>query len=107
MAGVPRSIYAPSPFHILQPPGYVVILHERMSWRQIPLDGRTHLPDAIRLWQGDSVGRWEGDTLVVDTKNLNGKTWLDEVGGVITHQAHGGRALHPGGRQTRSTTRRP
>ena len=87
VAGVPRSIYAPSPFQILQPPGYVVILHERMSWRQIPLDGRAHLPDAIRLWQGDSVGRWNGDTLVIDTKNLNGKTWLDELGGVITHQA--------------------
>jgi hypothetical protein len=86
VAGVPRSIYAPSPFQILQPPGYVVILHERMSWRQIPLDGRAHLPDAIRLWQGDSVGRWDGDTLVVETKNLNGKTWLDELGGVITHQ---------------------
>ena len=63
------------------------ILHERMSWRQIPLDGRAHLPDVIRLWQGDSVGHWEGDTLVIDTKNLNGKTWLDELGGVITHQA--------------------
>jgi hypothetical protein len=99
VAGVPRSIYAPSPFHILQPPGYVVILHERMSWRQIPLDPstgsgspraqsrRAHLPDAIRLWQGDSVGRWDGDTLVVETANLNGKTWLDELGGVITHQA--------------------
>jgi hypothetical protein len=87
VAGVPRSIYAPSPFHIVQAPGYVVILHERMSWRQIPLDGRNHLPDGIRLWQGDSVGRWDGDTLVVETTNLNGKTWLDELGGVITHQA--------------------
>jgi hypothetical protein len=87
VAGVPRSIYAPSPFHILQPPGYVVILFERMSWRQIPLDGRSHLPDALRLWQGDSVGRWDGDRLVVETANLNGKTWLDELGGVITHQA--------------------
>ena len=87
VAGVPRSIYAPSPFQILQPPGYVVILHERMSWRQIPLDGRSHLPDSLRLWQGDSLGRWEGDTLVVETSNLNGKTWLDELGGVITHQA--------------------
>jgi hypothetical protein len=86
VAGVPRSIYAPSPIQILQPPGYVVFLHERMSWRQVPLDGRAHLPDAIRLWQGDSVGHWEGDTLVVDTKNLNGKTWLDELGGVVTHQ---------------------
>jgi hypothetical protein len=56
-----------------------------MSWRVIPLDGRPHLPDQIRLWQGDSVGRWEGDTLVVDTRNLNGKTWLNEVGEIVSH----------------------
>jgi hypothetical protein len=87
VAGVPRSMYTPSPYQILQPPGYVVILFERMSWRQIPLDGRQHLPDNVRLWQGDSIGRWEGDTLVVETKNMNGKTWLNEVGDVLTHQA--------------------
>ena len=69
-AGVPRSFYVPSPFHILQPPGYVVVLFERMAWRQIPLDGRDHIPDDIRLWNGDSVGRWEGDTLVVETRNM-------------------------------------
>jgi len=83
--GVPRSMYVPSPFQILQPPGYVIILFERMAWRQIPLDGRAHLPDAIRLWNGDSVGRWEGDTLVVETRNMNGKTWLNEVGDVVSH----------------------
>jgi hypothetical protein len=42
--------------------------------RMIPLDGRPHLPPAIRQWMGDSVGRWEGDTLVVDTKNFTDKT---------------------------------
>ena len=85
VAGVPRSMWVPAPMQILQPPGYVVFLHERMSWRVIPLDGRPHLPDQIRLWQGDSVGRWEGDTLVVDTRNLNGKTWLNEVGEIVSH----------------------
>ena len=85
VAGVPRSMYVPSPMQILQPTGYVVILHERMSWRIIPL-GKTHtLPDNVRLWQGDSVGRWEGDTLVIETKNLNGKTWLNEVGEMVSH----------------------
>jgi hypothetical protein len=88
VAGVPRSMYVPSPMHILQPPGYVVMLFERMSWRIIPLDSRDHIPDNIRLWQGDSVGHWEGDTLVVDTTNLNGKTWLNEVGDVLSHAAH-------------------
>src|SRR5215475_5489594 len=70
VAGVPRSMYTPSPYQILQPPGYVVLLFERMSWRIIPLDGRPHIPDTIRLWQGDSVGRWEGDTLVVVATNF-------------------------------------
>jgi hypothetical protein len=85
VAGVPRSMYVPGYMQILQPPGYVVILHERMAWRIIPLDGRMHLPDNMRLWQGDSIGRWEGDTLVIETKNLNGKTWLNEVGEIVSH----------------------
>jgi hypothetical protein len=85
VAGVPRSMYVPSPMQILQPPGYIVILHERMSWRVIPLVDRPHLPDHMRLWQGDSVGRWEGDTLVVETTNLNGKAWLNEVGEMVSH----------------------
>jgi hypothetical protein len=84
-AGVPRSMYVPSPFQIVQTPGYVVFLFERMSWRIVPLDGRAHIPDTIRLWQGDSVGRWDGDTLVIDTANLNGKTWLNEVGEVVSY----------------------
>jgi hypothetical protein len=89
VAGVPRSMYTPSPYQILQPPGYVVLLFERMSWRQIPLDAnRKHLPDDVRLWQGDSIGHWEGDTLVVDTTNLNGKAWLNERGDVLTYKAH-------------------
>jgi hypothetical protein len=87
VAGIPRSHYVPAPFHVLQPPGYVVVLFERMSWRQIALDGRAHIPDHLRLWQGDSVGRWDGDTLVVETKNLNGKPWLNEVGDVLSHAA--------------------
>jgi len=85
VAGLPRSMYVPAPLQILQPPGYLVILHERMSWRSIPLDGRPHLPDEMRLWQGDSVGTWDGDTLVVETTNFNGKTWLNEVGEIVSH----------------------
>jgi hypothetical protein len=87
VAGIPRSMYTPSPMHILQPPGHLVVLFERMSWRTIRIDSRQHVPDAIRLWQGDSIGRWEGDTLVVDTRNLNGKAWLNEVGEILSHAA--------------------
>ena len=87
VGGVPRAIYVPAPFHLVQTPTHVVILHERMSWRIIPLDGRPYLPDTIRLWMGDSRGRWEGGALVIETRNLNGKTWLNEVGDVISHAA--------------------
>ncbi len=87
-AGVPRSMYVPTAFQIIQTADHILILHERTSWRIIRLDGRAHLPDPIRLWQGDSVGRWEGDTLVVDTTNFNGKTWLNEFGEVVSYAEH-------------------
>jgi hypothetical protein len=60
---------------IVQGPGYVTLLHEiDHSTRVIPTDGRPHLPPSIRQWQGDSVGRWEGNTLVVDTTNFTNMT---------------------------------
>jgi hypothetical protein len=60
---------------IVQAPAYVAILQEMIhDVRIIPLDGRPHLPQAIRGWLGDSRGRWEGDTLVVDTTNFTDKT---------------------------------
>ena len=56
---------------IVQGPGYVTMLHEiDHSTRAIPTDGRSHTPQSIRQWQGNSVGHWEGDTLVVDTTNF-------------------------------------
>ena len=59
---------------ILQTPDHVVILYEMMrETRVIPLDGRPHLPAGVRLWHGDSRGRWEGDTLVVETTNFSPK----------------------------------
>ena len=57
---------------ILQIPGYVVILTEMIhNVRVIPLDGRPHIDDTVRLWNGDSRGHWEGDTLVVETTNFS------------------------------------
>ena len=81
-------MYVPSPYQILQPPGYFLMLFERMSWRSVPIDNGAHLPDNIRLWQGDSHAHWEGDTLVVDSTNFNGKTWLNEAGDVISYAEH-------------------
>jgi hypothetical protein len=91
--GVPRSMYIPQGMELIQTSDYIVFLFERMSWRIIPLvnrekAGSTHLPDNLRLWQGDSVGHWEGDTLVVDTTNLNGKTWLGEGGEIVSYAEH-------------------
>jgi hypothetical protein len=85
VAGIPRSHYVPQPVQILQPPGFVVVLFERMSWRHIALNPRPALPAHVRLWQGDSSGRWEGDTLVVESKNFNGKAWLNELGDITSH----------------------
>jgi hypothetical protein len=66
--GMPREALSPYPTQILQPPGYVVIVYEYEHFvRIIPTDGRAHRKDVDPTWMGDPVGRWEGDTLVVDT----------------------------------------
>jgi hypothetical protein len=60
---------------IIQSPGYVTIMQEMIhDARIVPIDGRPHVPAGVRRWQGDSVGHWEGDTLVVDTTNFTEKT---------------------------------
>ena len=56
--------------------------------RIIPLDRKEHLPQGIRLWLGDSIGRWEGDTLVVETRNFNGKTRMALGGDFYSADAH-------------------
>jgi hypothetical protein len=61
-------------YQIVQIPGYVMILTEMIhDVRIIPLDGRPHLPQSVRQWTGSYRGRWEGETLVVETTNFNGK----------------------------------
>jgi len=79
--GAPRIGGASASYHnyyqIVQTPGYVMFLSEAMhDARIIPLDGRPHLPQTISRWLGDSRGRWEGSTLVVETTNYSPKSSL-------------------------------
>ena len=65
-------------YHIVQAPGYVMILVEMIhDARVIPLDGRSQPPSAVRQWMGSSTGRWDGETLVVETANFNGKNPIE------------------------------
>ncbi len=85
-AGVPKSFYWHG-YEIRQYPGSVVFLFNSGS-RIIHLDHQQHLPAAISLWQGDSRGHWEGNTLVVDVSNLNSKARLGRTGDFTTENVH-------------------
>jgi hypothetical protein len=78
--GIPGGMFPAgynNAYQIAQAPGYVVIHYEMIhEARIIPLDGRPHVPQTVRLWDGDSRGRWDGNTLVVDTTNFNNKGWI-------------------------------
>jgi hypothetical protein len=86
--GLPRAYYM-SGFQILQRRGEVTILYESAHiHRTIPIDGGPHAGPGIRLWMGDSRGRWEGNTLVVDVRNFNGRAWFDWSGNFSTDALH-------------------
>jgi hypothetical protein len=65
---------------IVQTPGLVVILNEDLTYRRIFMDGRTLESAPFPTWMGYSVGRWDGDTLVVDSNGFNDRTWLNNLG---------------------------
>lgn len=92
-AGVPRT--APYPWRIIQYPTHKAATHlfflfegNIHSYRQIFMDGRQHPPDLDPTWYGHSIGRWDGNTLVVDTVGYNDKFWFDFVGNPHTEQLH-------------------
>jgi hypothetical protein len=88
-AGVPMGDLIPEPFKILQTPQVVAVLQEGNStFRQIHTDGRTHPRDPQPTWLGYSVGKWEGDTLVVDSVGFNDRSWLDALGHTHTDALH-------------------
>ena len=86
--GVPRL--APFPWSIVQTPKYVYFLFEANihSYRQVFMDGRKHSPDPNPTWFGESIGKYEGDTLVIDTIGFNDKFWFDSAGHPHTEKLH-------------------
>ena len=80
LPGVPRATYMPYPFQIVQGTEYIAIGYEfAHATRRILMDGSPHLNN-VDSWMGESRGHWEGDTLVIDVRNFNGRTWFDRAG---------------------------
>lgn len=85
-AGIPKSFYWHG-YEVRQYPGSILFLFNS-GWRIIHLDSPKHLPDNIKLWNGDSRGHWEGNTLVVDVSNLNSKARLARTGEFVSENVH-------------------
>ena len=85
------------PDKIVQAPGQMVFLYDDVSgafWRIIPMDGRPHRTDVDPSYLGDSVGHWEGDTLVIDANQFNDDSWLTDNGAFHTADMHVTERLH-------------
>jgi hypothetical protein len=88
-SGVPAVDSTPLPFKIAQTPAAVYVLYEENTvFRQIFLDGRKPIEDAVPRWLGYSTGKWNGDTLVVDTVGFNERHWLDGMGHPNSDKLH-------------------
>jgi hypothetical protein len=86
--GVPRLTYLPFPFQIVQSAQLVTIFYEYIhNYRTIHLNRKTHL-EGIDFWNGDSIGHWEGNTLVVNVANFNDQTWFDRAGNFHSDALH-------------------
>jgi len=87
LPGVPRATYMPYPFQIIQSPKHVMILHEFASAvRTIYMDDHKEAP--ADSWMGWSNGRWEGETLIVDTRGFLDSTWFDRAGNFHSDALH-------------------
>jgi hypothetical protein len=79
--GMPKLLVLPYPYKIVQVPGVTLMLYEGFTtFRQVFTDGRALPEDPQPSWLGYSVGKWDGDTFVVDTVGVNARTWLDNAG---------------------------
>jgi len=89
LPGVPRIMYMPYPFQIFQKADQITMLFEYVhATRVLYTNGTPHPPGHIDWWMGDSRGRWEGDTLVVDVVHFNDQTWFDRAGNFHSEQLH-------------------
>ena len=89
LSGIPVTMYMTGTYQFMQSEDYFLIQGEEAhAFRVIPMDGRPHIGEGIQLWNGDSVGRWEGNTLIVETTNQNPRAWLDQRGRFYTDEAH-------------------
>lgn len=87
--GVPRGIYYPAPFQIFHREKDLIIVHQfGHSVRTIFTNNTDHPKDPYDWWLGDSRGSWQDDTLVVDAKNFNDRTWFDRAGNYHSDQLH-------------------
>ena len=87
--GMPRQIFAPNAMQMIQTPGQVAILYEfEHMFRVIPTTGGEHSKQPEITWNGESIGKWEGDTLVIDTVGLNPDTWMDRGGHMHSDALH-------------------
>lgn len=88
LSGAPRHMYEAPAYQVIQTPEYIAIPSEEgHAFRIITMDNRPHLGKDILLWQGDARGRWEDNTLVVETTNHNGRVFLDRRGTFYTDAA--------------------
>jgi hypothetical protein len=90
LAGVPRITTMPMPLEIIQTPKEIAIAYESFhAFRIIPINDKPQHPnDLVPTWMGDSVARWDGDTLVVDVTGFNDKTWLSGTGSFHSEALH-------------------
>ena len=88
LLGVPRTMYAPFPFQIVYSPAYMAIFSEYAHTTRSVFMNSEHPPGPIEWFMGDSRGRWEGDTLVVDVKHFTDQTWFDRAGNYHSADLH-------------------
>lgn len=86
MPGVPRANYMPFPFHIVQSPEHLIMAYEFASASRVVYMDRPDFAAPVPSWMGHSLGRWEGDTLVIDVTEQMPDTWLDHSGNHHTEQ---------------------